>query len=254
MLPKMPVLFIAHGAPMLLDDPVWVSELHAWANALPRPRAVLMISAHWESKPTTIGATSIVPLIYDFYGFAEKYYQLSYPSPGASDVAQRVRDLLRGAGLAFTDDPSRGLDHGTYVPLMCMYPEADIPVLQLSLPSLEPKALFALGQSLAPLADEGVLIAGSGFLTHNLRLFGNPQTQDWAREFDTWIADVIARHDIDKLIDYRAKAPHVAMAHPTHEHFAPVLLAAGAGGGRDVTFPITGFWYGSFTKRSVQFG
>lgn len=252
--PPMPAVFIAHGAPMLLDDAAWVSQLAAWGRALPRPKAVLMVSAHWEARPTAIGATTVVPLVYDFYGFPEKYYQLSYPSPGAPELATRVRSLLDAAGTPFVDAPTRGLDHGAYIPLMCMYPEADVPVLQMSMPSLEPKVLFALGRALAPLRDEGVLIAGSGFLTHNLRTFGNPELPAWAREFDAWVADVLAHGDIDKLLDYRTQAPNVAMAHPTHEHFVPVIFAAGAAeGAASVTFPIDGFWFGSFTKRSVRF-
>src|SRR5512140_3582897 len=131
----MPVLFQAHGAPPLLDDPGWIGELAAWAKALPRPKAIVVVSAHWEHRPLSIGATSPVPLIYDFYGFQEKFYRLQYPSPGAPDVAQRIRELMAAAKIACIDEPTRGLDHGTYLPLMCMYPQADIPVLQISLPS-----------------------------------------------------------------------------------------------------------------------
>lgn len=254
--PQMPVLFIAHGAPPLLDEPSWVAELAAWPRAYPKPRAILMVSAHWENRPVTIGATRPVPLIYDFYGFPARFYQLTYPSPGAPELAARVRGLLRDTRTAFTDEPERGLDHGAYVPLMCMVPDAGIPVLPVSLPSLDARELWALGQSLAPLRDEGVLIVGSGFLIHNLRRLGRGDPPGWAAEFDQWIGDVLSRGDIDALLDYRARAPAVALAHPTHEHFAPVVLAAGAASVRPgaVQFPITGFWYGSLTRRSVQFG
>src|SRR5687767_5257722 len=134
---KMPVLFQAHGAPPLLDDGEWVRELADWAKALPRPKAIVVVSAHWEARPLSIGATRPLPLIYDFYGFPERFYKLQYPSPGAPAVAARIRDLMKVRGIATIDEPERGLDHGTYVPLMCMYPEADIPVLQISLPSMD---------------------------------------------------------------------------------------------------------------------
>ena len=165
---RMPVLFLAHGAPILLDDPAWVAELAAWARALPRPRAILMLSAHWDQRPVTLGATAPVPLVYDFYGFPPKYYQVTYPAPGAPELATRVRDLLAAGRQPTATDPTRGLDHGAYVPLVAMYPAADVPVLQLSLPGLRGPDLRALGETLAPLRDEGVRIIGSGFLTHNM--------------------------------------------------------------------------------------
>jgi 4,5-DOPA dioxygenase extradiol len=241
---------------MLLDDAGWVGELAAWARALGKPRAVLVISAHWEQRPAALGATSPVPLIYDFYGFPEKYYRLGYPCPGAPELAARVRELCAAASIATHDEPGRGLDHGAYVPLMCMYPDADVPVLQLSLPSMDPRPLYELGRALAPLSREGVLIMGSGFLTHNMRSFALRSTPAWATDFDSWCADVLARRDAAALLDYRARAPGVRDALPTHEHFVPVIVAAGAAEGlTDITFPITGFWFGgSFTKRSVQFG
>ena len=249
-----PVLFLAHGAPPLLDDPGWIAELAAWAKQLPRPRALLVISAHWEERPTAIGATRPLPLIYDFYGFPEKFYRLQYASPGAPELAARVRGLLTTAGLPFIDEPERGLDHGTYIPLMCMYPDADIPVLQISLASMDPIELYAVGKALAPLRDDGVMIIGSGFLTHNLRALRLPTTPAWASEFDAWSADVLARGDIDALLDYKQRAPGVRESLPTHEHFVPVILSAGAAEGAAVTFPITGFWWGgAMTRRSVEF-
>ena len=252
---KMPVLFLAHGAPPLLDDAVWVRELADWANALPRPRAIVVVSAHWEQRPVAIGATRTVPLIYDFYGFPERFYRLQYAAPGAPDVAARVRGLMSAAGIATVDEPERGLDHGAYVPLMCMYPEADVPVLQISLPSMDARELFAMGQALAALRDEGVLVIGSGFITHNLRALSLRETPAWASEFDAWTADVVARRDHDALLDYRVKAPGVRESLPTHEHFVPLIVAAGAAPAETVAFPITGFWWGgAMTRRSVQFG
>jgi 4,5-DOPA dioxygenase extradiol len=253
-----PVIFLAHGSPLLLDDRGWSAELAAWAKAMPRPKAVLMLSAHWVDRPITIGATRPVPLVYDFYGFPERYYATKYSAPPAPALATRVRQLLAGEPVA--EDPDRGLDHGAYVPLVSMYPGADVPVLQVSLPTLDPTELFALGRKLAPLRQEGILIVGSGFLTHNLRAMsfepGAP-VPAWASEFDAFCKDVLERRDVDALLDYRARGPGVRQALPTHEHFVPVVVAMGAAiddPSAKASFPISGFVYGSGTKRSVQFG
>ena len=254
----MPVLFIAHGAPPLLDDAAWQAELATWGKSLPKPKAILSLSAHWENHPIAIGAEEAIPLVYDFYGFPEHYYKVRYPAPGSPELASRVRDLLRSKEIAFVDDPKRGLDHGTYIPLMSMYPAADVPVLQVSLPSLDPKELFAFGQALAPLRNEGVLVAGSGFLTHNMRSFREAGTPAWASEFDAWAAETLSRHDVDALLDFEKRAPSAKLAHPRSEHFAPVIAAAGAANaaGGDVKFPITGWWSiaKAFTRRSLQVG
>jgi 4,5-DOPA dioxygenase extradiol len=253
----MPVIFAAHGAPVLLDDGVWMSELAAWARVMPKPKSILMVSAHWEQRPTTLGATRPVPLVYDFSGFPEKYYDTRYPSPGAPELAARVRDLLDHRKMPWSADAQRGLDHGAYVPLVAMYPDADVPVLQISMPALDPGELFALGRALAPLRDEGVLLFGSGFLTHNMRYAFRPGIPSWAREFDAWVTDVLLRFDVDALKDFRCRAPAADVALPTWEHYAPLLVSAGASAESatrpKVTFPITGFWMeGAFTKRSVQ--
>jgi 4,5-DOPA dioxygenase extradiol len=253
----MPVVFAAHGAPVLLDDNPWMEELNGWAGAMPKPAAILMVSAHWEERPTTLGAVAPVPLVYDFYGFPERYYQTRYPAPGAPAVAERVRQLLKNNAIAVTDEPKRGLDHGAYVPLVAMYPNADVPVLQVSMPGLDPAELFRVGRAIAPLRDEGVLVFGSGFLTHNMRYAFRPGVPAWAREFDDWAASALSRFDVDALLDFRARAPGAAQALPTWEHYAPVLVAAGAASDKPsrVRFPITGFWMdGAFTRRSVQFG
>ena len=254
---RMPVLFAAHGAPVLLDDAIWMGELAAWARAMPRPRSILMVSAHWEARPTTLGATRKVALLYDFCGFPAQYYQTKYPAPGAPALAARVRELLEHRNIPCADDPGRGLDHGAYVPLVAMYPGADVPVLQVSMPALDPDELLELGRALAPLRDEGVLVFGSGFLTHNMRYAFRPGIPAWAREFDAWAADALGRLDVEALRDFRSRAPAVPLALPTWEHYAPVLVAAGAVADErpPATFPITGFWMeGAFTKRSVQFG
>lgn len=253
---RMPTLFAAHGAPMLLDDAKWMAELAGWARALPKPRAILMLSAHWEARPATLGATETVPLIYDFYGFPERYYQTLYPAPGAPFLAERVQHLLTSRGIAWTSEPKRGLDHGAYVPLVAMYPDADVPVLQLSLPALQPRTLFELGRALAPLRDEGILLFGSGFITHNMRFAFKPGVPAWATEFDAWTADALTRLDVDALLDFQKRAPAANIALPTWEHFAPLLVNVGVASVApvDVTYPITGWWMdGAFTRRSVQF-
>lgn len=254
---RMPVIFAAHGAPILLDDPAWMAELASWSSAMPKPKSILMVSAHWEERPTTLGATRTVPLVYDFHGFPERYYQTRYEAPGAPDLATRVRELLQRRDIPIADAPTRGLDHGAYVPLVAMYPEADVPVLQVSMPGLEPERLFQLGSDLAPLRDEGVLVFGSGFLTHNMSFAFKRGIPAWAREFDAWAEDALSRLDVDALVDFRSRAPAAEMALPTWEHYAPVLVAAGAAAEDrfSATFPITGWWMDSaFTKRSVQFG
>jgi len=254
---RMPVIFAAHGAPILLDDAVWMAELAAWSRAMPKPKSILVISAHWDERPTTLAATRTVPLVYDFYGFPARYYETRYAAPGAPDLAVRVRELLEQRDIAVTQNPRRGLDHGAYVPLVAMYPEADVPVLQMSMPGLDAQRLFDLGRALSPLRDEGVLVFGSGFLTHNMRYAFQPGIPAWARDFDAWAEEALTRLDLDALVDFQARAPGVAMALPTWEHFAPVLVAAGAAADErtSVAFPITGWWMdGAFTKRSVQFG
>lgn len=260
----MPALFIAHGSPFQLVDKPWLAKVQAWGQALPQPQSILVLSAHWEAAPTTIGATQRLPLIYDFHGFPPAFYQTQYPAPGAPALAARVRTLLNAAHLPIAEAPQRGLDHGVYVPLLGMYPAATIPVLQLSLPNLDPATVYRLGQSLAPLRDEGVLIIGSGFLAHNMRLLREFPTGDdappWAHEYDEWCAQHLATVDVAALLDYRRQAPHVAQALPSHEHFVPVLAALGAATATaytappSVSFPITGFGPGAMTLRSVQFG
>jgi 4,5-DOPA dioxygenase extradiol len=253
---RMPVIFAAHGAPVLLDDAGWMAELATWAKAMPKPRSILMVSAHWEAQPTTLGATRTVPLVHDFYGFPERYYETRYAAPGAPELAARVRELLRQKAMAVAEAPDRGLDHGAYVPLVAMYPDADVPVLQISMPGLDAQGLFKLGRALVPLREEGVLVFGSGFLTHNLRYAFRPGTPPWAREFDAWAAEALRRFEVEALLEFQTRAPSVQMALPTWEHYAPLLVAVGAVGDRRpvTSFPITGFWMdGAFTRRSVQF-
>ncbi len=251
---RMPAIYLGHGAPPLVDDPLWVVQLEAWARALPRPDAILMVSAHWENAPLTIGATAdAAPLVYDFGGFPERYYRARYPSPGAPALAQRVRDLLAGLE-PVADQPERGLDHGAYVPLSVMYPDASVPVLQISMPSLDPARLLRVGRALAPLRDEGVLIIGSGFLTHGLPFlrdyrFDAPPP-GWSAEFDHWAAEALEAGDVDALAGFR-RAPGARYAHPTTEHFAPLFVTLGAAESPEPVTTITGYWLG-LAKRSVQ--
>ncbi|MFI5807585.1 dioxygenase [Streptomyces sp. NPDC051561] len=254
---RMPALYLSHGAPPLADDPIWPGQLAAWSADLPRPRAILMISAHWEEAPLALGATRTMPLVYDFWGFPEHYYAVRYAAPGAPELGDSVRNLLRGVGLPVQDVPDRGLDHGAYVPLVEMFPDADIPVLQVSMPTLDPQQLMAIGRRLAPLRDEGVLIVGSGFFTHNLAALRHtgPGVPAWSAEFDDWGQRALATADVDALLDFERKSPAGALAHPRTEHFAPLFVTLGAAedelsSARSV---IDGFWMG-LAKRSVQFG
>ncbi len=255
----MPVAFLSHGAPPLADDPLWTKQLAEWSGSMPKPESVLMISAHWENDPLTVSATRTIPLYYDFWGFPERYYQVQYPAPGAPELASEVERLLGGAGHEVHRDESRGLDHGAYVPLAEMYPNADVPVLQISMPTLDPVTLFEIGRRLAPLRDQGVLIVGSGFSTHNLSEMNwhagpDATPPNWSAEFDDWMSQQVADGNVDALIDFANAAPAAGLAHPRTEHFAPLFIALGAAADRGLesTTPVTGFWFG-LSKRSVQF-
>ncbi|MEU1330231.1 class III extradiol ring-cleavage dioxygenase [Streptomyces sp. NPDC005865] len=253
----MPALYLSHGAPPLADDPVWPGELAAWSARLPRPRAILMVSAHWEEAPLALSATGTLPLVYDFWGFPERYYEVTYAAPGAPGLAASVRKLLHAPGTPVQDVPDRGLDHGAYVPLVEMYPDADVPVLQMSLPTLDPRRLMDIGRRLAPLRDEGVLIVGSGFFTHNLAALRQGGVPAWSAEFDAWGHEALESGDVDALLDFTHTSPAAHLAHPRTEHFAPLFVTLGAA---DATGDLTaqhsvidGFWMG-LAKRSVQFG
>lgn len=253
---RMPALYLSHGAPPLADDALWTRQLADWSASLPKPKAVLMVSAHWEDAPLALGATTPVPLVYDFYGFPRHYYQVTYPAPGAPELAAKVRKLLRTADTPVQDVPDRGLDHGAYVPLVEMYPDADVPVLQISMPTLDPEGLLRVGQRLAPLRDEGVLVVGSGFFTHNLRaLRMDGGVHSVMAEFDQWGDEVIKAGDVDALLDFAEKAPSARLAHPRTEHFAPLFVTLGAAGAdlTDASTVIDGFW-GGMAKRSIQLG
>ncbi len=241
---RMPVLYLSHGAPPLADDALWTDQLARWSADLPKPAAILMVSAHWEAAPLSVGATRPVPLVYDFWGFPEHYYRVRYDAPGAPELAADVRKLIPGVH----QDEERGLDHGAYVPLVEMYPDADVPVLQMSMPTLEPERLFEVGRSLAPLRDRGVLI-------RELRPDPDAAPPAWSAEFDEWTDHAVRGGDVDALLDFRAKAPAARIAHPRTEHFAPLFMALGADADQasERRSVIDGYWLG-LAKRSFQFG
>ena len=252
---KTPALYIGHGAPMLLDDALWTSQLKEVAGRIERPTAILIVSAHWESAPITLSnPTANTPLVYDFSGFDRKFYEMTYNSPDATALAAKVTALMpKTESVA---QSNRGLDHGAWVPLRVMYPDADIPVLQMSMPTSDPGTLMTIGRRLQPLRDEGVLIIGSGFMTHGLPYIRDwsPQAQapTWSSEFDTWAAEAIASGDIDSLASYKDIAPGVRYAHPTVEHFTPLFITLGAATDNNIAPEtlIDGYFMG-LSKRSI---
>ncbi len=204
----MPALYIGHGAPTLVDDPVWPVELAAWGRELPRPRAILMVSAHWESQPLTVGATTpVLRSSTTSTASRRSYYRTRYAAPGAPELAASVARLVRDVE-PVAQAPNRGLDHGAYVPLTVMYPAADIPVLQVSMPDLDPERLFRIGRRLAPLRDEGVLVVGSGFLTHGLPyvreyMAGRRARRPGRSTSTAGPTETLASGDLDALFDFR---------------------------------------------------
>lgn len=256
-----PVLYLSHGAPPLADDPVWTRQLAEWSTDLPKPKNILMVSAHWEDAPMAVSSTTGAPLVYDFWGFPEHYYQVRYDAPSAPDLADEVSRLVGTPGQSVVRTEDRGLDHGAYVPLVEMFPQADVPVLQLSMPTLDPTELFELGRKLAPLRESGTLIVGSGFTTHNLSAMQEVDGREgaapgWSADFDAWAADVMQADDVDAVLDFLHKAPAARRAHPRTEHFAPLFVSLGAAHGTSGPAPestsvIDGFWYG-LSKRSWQ--
>jgi len=248
---------VSHGAPTAALEPEKGAPWAAWGEALPRPEAVLAISAHWERSPLAFGTTRQRELIYDFYGFPDELYEVQYPAPGTAELAIEASRLL-GEITVVEHDEERGLDHGTWVPLLHMFPEADIPVLQLSLPaSLSASAVYEAGKALAPLREQGVFILGSGGMVHNLRAVsweGGP-VPGWSADFDAWIVERLAAGDAESIVAFE-RHPLARYAHPRTEHFLPMLAALGAAG-EDigaVSYPVEGFEFGSLSRRAVQFG
>ncbi|MGB0670165.1 MAG: DODA-type extradiol aromatic ring-opening family dioxygenase [Rhodospirillales bacterium] len=232
-----PTLFVSHGSPTLPIDALPAREfLRGFGADWDNIKAILVLSAHWERSGKVLVQTTTKPeTIHDFFGFPDALYRLRYPAPGAPEAAARAALLLEGAGFAVERDDHRGIDHGVWVPLMLMREAADIPVFQVSIdPAEGPAYHLALGATLAPLRDEGVLILGSGSITHNLRgLWGHgphDAFEDWAKVFADWMAERAEAGDWEALLDYRARAPQARANHPTDEHLLPFYAALGAGG------------------------
>lgn len=226
----LPSLYLSHGAPMLFEMTDWMAQLHSWARDLPRPRAILIVSAHWESAPLRISAAHPSELVYDFSGFDPLYSAMRYDTPAATDLAQQVTAMMPDAE-PLHEHRTRGLDHGAWVPLKIMYPEADIPVLQLSMPTHDPARLLELGRRLRDLRESGVLVIGSGYMTHGLRYLDWSDltaVPGWSREFDLWAEEALGRGDVDTLSDFRHRVPGMPYAHPTVEHFTPLFVTLGA--------------------------
>lgn len=258
---KTPVVFISHGAPTLATED---SEAHrflrAYGERLGRPHAIVVLSAHFIAPVATVTSAKRPETIHDFYGFAPDLYDLEYPAPGSPGLADRIAGRLAAADIEVATDPARGLDHGAWVPLSLMFPDAGIPVVQLSIDPQRGSAYhYELGQHLAGLRDEGVLIIGSGGVTHNLReLAWDGQyaaVPDWAASFNEWVADAIADSRIDDLLAYRERCPQAARNHPTEEHFFPLLCALGAAFGDERRERVHhSYTMGALSMDAYQFG
>lgn len=257
---RLPSLFLSHGAPLFALEPgVAGPALRALGRTLPRPRAIAMVSAHWMALTPRVSTAPAPATIHDFGGFPAELYRLQYPAPGHPELARRTVALLRAAGLPAQEDPDHGLDHGAWVPLMHLYPEADVPVFQVTLPArLDGASAWAYGRALAPLADEGVLIVGSGSLTHNLNEFfgqAHGPDQPYVVAFTDWVRDAVAQADWARLRDTLTRAPQARRAHPTPEHFWPLIVAAGAGADeRPGRLVDGGIEYGMLSMDAFVFG
>ena len=250
----LPALYISHGAPMLFEMPDWMTQLHTWARALPKPRAIVIVSAHWESAPLSITSSQPTELVYDFGGFHPMYYRMRYDTPPAVELARQVVGLLPDAEQVH-EHRGRGLDHGAWVPLKIMYPDADIPVLQMSMPTHDPDRLMALGRRLKALRESGVLVIGSGYMTHGLPFIdwhNLDQVPGWSADFDQWAADALTRGDVDELAEFRSKAPGMPYAHPTVEHFTPLFVTLGAATDPTASTTVIDGYALGLAKRSLQ--
>lgn len=232
---RLPAVFVSHGAPDLpIQDGAATQFFKAFQQQFPRPHAILAVSAHWNTKRPTVSTALQPQTIHDFSGFPGSLYQLTYPAPGAPHLAEQVTALLTQAGLSCETHPTRGLDHGAWNPLLLAYPEATIPVTQLSIQyEASPEHHYRIGQALEPLRQEGVLIFASGAATHNLWAF-NPDyyaaPPDWVQRFDHWLSTAIQQRNWQDLLHYRQLAPFAVENHPTEEHLLPLFVALGAGG------------------------
>ncbi|AXK73698.1 dioxygenase [Lysobacter sp. TY2-98] len=252
-----PALFVSHGSPMFAIEPGRLGpQLAALGRTLGGVRAMVVMSPHWQTRGLQVMATRRPSTVHDFGGFPEALYRLRYDAPGAPDIAGEVIAALRDAGLDAMPDATRGRDHGAWVPMMHLRPQADLPVIQVSLPHDADAAFaFKLGRALAPLRARGVMLVGSGSLTHNLyELRGGVRDPEYAQQFEDWVRDVIARGDVDALIGYRTRAPHAERAHPTDEHFLPLPFALGAANGDASQWIDGGMTYGTLSMGSCGWG
>lgn len=254
---RTPSVFLAHGAPLsALGGDSHAAALRAFGDKHKAARGILVVSAHWQiSRPLRVTAWDRMPLLYDFGGFPEELYRITYPSPGDPVLAARVAGVLNAAGQKTTFDTERGLDHGAWVPVRLAWPDAATPVLQLSMPFIDPQDLFQLGRALRPLRDDGVLIVGSGGIVHNLRKVHmenkDAPVDDWAAEFDGWVMEQIAGRKLDSLWAYRSAGQHARLSAPTTEHFDPLFVALGAAYPDERPETIyEGFHYGNLSMRS----
>ena len=259
----MPSLFLAHGAPLLaIEKNEYTEALRQLAEELPRPKAILIFSAHWESRTQAVGTTESHATIHDFGGFPRELYEIQYPAKGDPKLAEEVMGLLEAAGIEAQADPVRGLDHGAWVVLRQMYPAADIPVVSLSVnPSLMPAEQYAIGAALQSLRDQDVLIIGSGGTVHNfayINMRSNENAGDaWAVQFEEWIREKAEAWDMDALFRYETEAPYVRQAVPVHgnEHFVPLFYAMGAAdAAKTASRKHISFRYGSLSHVIWEFG
>jgi 4,5-DOPA dioxygenase extradiol len=249
----LPTVFLSHGAPTLVFEDIPARHFMAGlAGLLPKPKAILCVSAHWETDKPAVSGAAKPETVHDFYGFPEALYRLQYPAPGAPALASRVAELIEGVEI----DPGQGLDHGAWNPLLLAYPGADIPIAQLSIQQPSgPAWHVGIGRKLTPLRQEGVLILASGGAVHNLRQFhvDNRKAADWAIAFDQWLAERVEAGDVDALVDYRQLRPEAKLAHPRDEHFLPLFVALGAAEGKGRALHRS-FAHGSLSMAAFAWG
>ncbi len=257
-------IFVSHGAPTLAaprlpGESQLAQRLLEIGRTMPRPKAIVVASAHWSTEDPRIGGSERPATVHDYAGFPEDLYKLSYPAPGAPDVARRTTDLISEVGFSVAMVPAQGLDHGMWVPLRHMFPAADIPVVPLSIQAkLDPAHHFVLGRALQPLTEEGVLVLGSGGAVHNLRALGwkdDAATEPWAQGFDDWLFQTLAAGRLEDAVAVSLKGPEFRRAHPTTEHLLPLFVALGAAGARAKAEALhRGFALGNLSLAAYRFG
>ena len=256
---RIPSLFVSHGSPMFAVEPGLLGPnlVKLGQELQDQIKAIVIVSPHWQALRYDVTGVAAPETIHDFGGFPPELYRLQYNPPGEPQLATRVSEMLNAAGLPSRVNPDRGLDHGAWVPLLYLAPAAKIPVIQVAMPmNLNPQDAFALGQALAPLRDEGILVIGSGSMTHNLYEFRQHiNDPEYAQQFADWVRETLDRKDTESMLDYRRRAPHSARAHPTEEHFVPLMVAMGAAGADDNARLVEGgMTYSTLSMDSYLFG